>query len=311
MKSSLLKSAAVPKSKYLINKALKHGYRVIDLASTDISPACLYISADGTTGIDVRGSHPEFCEVTNISFDRPFDDGWIRKADSNTYQFDNASLQPGLVNAVEKMIVNEAKKKSVIITFGGHYLETAKERVIEKGLAKLLSRKSKTAAATALQQYAQRVVDANPSIDGVYLVGSAVAGAGRDIDLLYDFGQVGLGESPEAAVETLLEAQEGIDLDSYDTFVLVDNRYFHVSSGAGRGVVENTEYGQAQQRKPMIKLAKTSAKHASTQINLPEELAKKLQEAVRKVIPESDLMADGYEDSPHITVKYGVEEDEQ
>ena len=58
------------------------------------------------------------------------------------------------------------------------------------------------------------------------------------------------------------------------------------------------------------KIAKTTAKHASTQINLPEELAEKLREAVREVIPESDLMADGYEENLHVTTKYGVKESE-
>ena len=134
---------------------------------------------------------------------------------------------------------------------------------MESSLLKKPTGESKTARSDPIQQYAQRVVDANPAIDGIYLVGSSTSTQPlpfpgekeHDIDLLYDFGQVGLGEFPESDVETLLEAQENIDLDSYDTFVLADNRYFHVSMGAGRSIVENTEYGQAQQGKPMVKLA--------------------------------------------------------
>jgi 2'-5' RNA ligase len=59
------------------------------------------------------------------------------------------------------------------------------------------------------------------------------------------------------------------------------------------------------------KTAKTTAKHATTQINLPEEMAWKLRKLVKQIIPQSALMGDGYEENPHITVKYGVEENEQ
>lgn len=106
-----------------------------------------------------------------------------------------------------------------------------------------------------VRRYAEKVVSSNPAIEGVYLVGSSVMGTGRDIDLLYDFGQLGLGPNAEDEIETLLEAQNAIDLDTYDTFVWADNRYFHLSMGAGRSVVENTEYGKAQINRPMVKLA--------------------------------------------------------
>lgn len=59
------------------------------------------------------------------------------------------------------------------------------------------------------------------------------------------------------------------------------------------------------------KLAKTTAKHATTQINLPDEMAWKIRKAVREIIPQDILMEDGYEDNLHITVKYGVDDVEQ
>jgi 2'-5' RNA ligase len=110
----------------------------------------------------------------------------------------------------------------------------------------------------SVQQYAQQVINSNPAIKGIYLIGSSVAEEGRDIDLLYDFGTVGI--ESENDVEILLEAQNGMDLDSYDTFVRVDDRYFHLSAGAGRIVVENTEYARAQSGKPMTKLANANEK---------------------------------------------------
>jgi hypothetical protein len=56
----------------------------------------------------------------------------------------------------------------------------------------------------------------------------------------------------------------------------------------------------------LLKSAKETAKHATTQINFPEELAEKVRKTVRKIIPKEDLMADGYEDSPHVTLRYGL-----
>jgi hypothetical protein len=79
------------------------------------------------------------------------------------------------------------------------------------------------------------------------------------MDLVYDFGDLKLPkDSSEAAahVESIIEKQEGLDLDRYDTFIKVGDRYFHVSSGAGRAVVENTEYEKEQAGKQVVPLAK-------------------------------------------------------
>jgi 2'-5' RNA ligase/GNAT superfamily N-acetyltransferase len=55
---------------------------------------------------------------------------------------------------------------------------------------------------------------------------------------------------------------------------------------------------------------KKPSKNATVQINIPHELAWKMQQAAKAVISKSDLAGDGFEIHPHITVKYGVEEDE-
>jgi len=108
-----------------------------------------------------------------------------------------------------------------------------------------------------LHAYAQQVKSNSHTIQGIYLIGStAEHGKGNDIDLLYDFGTVNLGDHPEEALEGMVE-NTNIDLDTYDTFIHADGRYFHLSSGAGRMIVENTDYGMAQEDRPKIKLAGT------------------------------------------------------
>lgn len=52
------------------------------------------------------------------------------------------------------------------------------------------------------------------------------------------------------------------------------------------------------------------AKYASTQVNLPKEHADKVIAAGKKLISDEELMGDGRETEPHITVKYGVHERE-
>ena len=109
-----------------------------------------------------------------------------------------------------------------------------------------------------LKPYAESLV-ASGRVHSVTLVGSlAERGQGRDVDLLYDFGAVGLPKHPQAAanrIERLIESTRGIDLDRYDSFIRADDRYFHVSSGAGREVIENTDYGREQANRPRIVLA--------------------------------------------------------
>jgi len=52
-------------------------------------------------------------------------------------------------------------------------------------------------------------------------------------------------------------------------------------------------------------------KFASTQINLPGPYAEEIIELGRSLIPEEDLDGRGRETEPHVTVKYGVHENEQ
>jgi len=109
-----------------------------------------------------------------------------------------------------------------------------------------------------LRDYANKVVNKG-TVKEVSLVGGTTKGAlGRDTDIVYDFGNMKLPSdagAAEEAVEKLIESEENIDLDKHDTFIKADGRYFHVSSGAGRQVIENTDYGKAQEGKPKIVLA--------------------------------------------------------
>ena len=52
-------------------------------------------------------------------------------------------------------------------------------------------------------------------------------------------------------------------------------------------------------------------KNANVQVNLPHELEWKIQDLVKKTIPREELAGDGYENQSHITIKYGVNEDEE
>ena len=114
-----------------------------------------------------------------------------------------------------------------------------------------------TADLNQLREYAKQVV-AGGVVKHVYLIGSTAArGTGQDIDILYDFGDAGLDRDEATATEQLEQLVEStsIDSDSYDSFYKVDGRFFHLSCGAGRCIIENTDYGTEQQGKPMVTLA--------------------------------------------------------
>lgn len=53
---------------------------------------------------------------------------------------------------------------------------------------------------------------------------------------------------------------------------------------------------------------KKPSKNATVMILMPHELAWKMLKAAEHFIAEEDLAGDGFEDEPHITIKYGVEE---
>ena len=50
--------------------------------------------------------------------------------------------------------------------------------------------------------------------------------------------------------------------------------------------------------------------NASTQIDLPPAAAARMLAVSRKLVPDEDLAGDGRETRPHVTIKYGVREDE-
>jgi hypothetical protein len=102
-----------------------------------------------------------------------------------------------------------------------------------------------------LKSYAAKVVKGD-GVSRVWLVGSsAVEGSTpNDTDILYEMDAEPTVEGVEEAIE-----QSQIDLDAYDTFIKAGDRYFVVKSGAGREVVENTEYAAEEQGKPRVLLA--------------------------------------------------------
>ena len=91
------------------------------------------------------------------------------------------------------------------------------------------------------------------------IIGSLVEkGEGKDIDLLYDFGEIKLPKSENKAVEFLEKYTDKNNIPigdtPYDTFIKADNRYFHLQSGAGQMLVENNEYAKSQMNKKVINL---------------------------------------------------------
>ena len=100
-----------------------------------------------------------------------------------------------------------------------------------------------------LEDYANRVGKTS-QIKTISLIGSSVKGKGKDTDIIYDFGEREIPKDAEEFVTDLIESSPNMNLDLYDTFIKINNRYFHVSSGAGREVIENTEYGKEQEGKP-------------------------------------------------------------
>ena len=106
-----------------------------------------------------------------------------------------------------------------------------------------------------LTSYAKSVV--GPHVRSVSLVGSVAAnGAGHDVDLLYDLGD-DLVLPPGDAEEALERYLEGtkIDLERADSFFKVGDRYFHLATGAGNAIIENTNYAAEQAGKPVKVLA--------------------------------------------------------
>lgn len=54
---------------------------------------------------------------------------------------------------------------------------------------------------------------------------------------------------------------------------------------------------------------KASPEYASTQINIPDEVMPAITE-LQNSIPETDLAEKGLEDKPHITIKFGIHDDD-
>lgn len=113
-----------------------------------------------------------------------------------------------------------------------------------------------------LTDYAKSVIQDTEAVDRVTLIGSVAAtGEGNDIDLLYDLNIRDLPRDSEKAaerVQEVVEAPENSALDAggnYDSFFKVGDRYFHLATGAGSAIVENTSYAKDQAGRPTKVLA--------------------------------------------------------
>jgi len=141
----------------------------------------------------------------------------------------------------------------------------------------------KVLAQSPLDKYASNLI--GKDIVNVHLVGSTARGeVGRDIDLVYDLGNRPLPSDPIDAAEQVTSIIEGIDktidLDSYDSFFKVGDRYFHASSGAGREIVENTSYAMEQAGKPSVALGSKQQITKSAIIEHLERSRVEVREAV-------------------------------
>ncbi|MFL6228431.1 MAG: hypothetical protein ACJ741_06595 [Pyrinomonadaceae bacterium] len=151
----------------------------------------------------------------------------------------------------------------------------------------------KPADMDALKSYARSVVEAGGA-RSIALVGSVAArGAGNDVDLLYDLGNVDLPKSTRAAADRVGEIIETsdapIDLDSYDTFVKAGDRHFHLDGGAGRTFVENTDYAADQQGKPRVLLAGADAKPDDLSAIFDDEFDKLFNEPAAPAQPARSM----------------------
>lgn len=99
----------------------------------------------------------------------------------------------------------------------------------------------------------------------VYLVGSRADGTARegsDTDVLIDLGKIDLPSDrgmAEAEIQKIIESNgDGVRVGERDYFFKAGDRYFHLSTGAGTGIVENTDYAKAQFGRPKVEVARAT-----------------------------------------------------
>ena len=162
----------------------------------------------------------------------------------------------------------------------------------------------------ALRTYAKSIV--GDHVRSVSLIGSTAAkGQGRDVDLLYDLGEWTLpkdtNEAADAVTRLIEERVPNINLDGYDAFFKVGDRYFHLSGGAGRTIVENTDYAREQAGKPTVELAKRAepAEQPGKPASAPSAPSVAIDDEVKGIYddifgkePTFDGVPEGYEVEP-------------
>ena len=153
----------------------------------------------------------------------------------------------------------------------------------------------KSEIAVTLQRHAIEVM-ATKRVKSVKLVGSmAKKGVGKDIDILYDFGNIGLPKQEGMATEFLIRYIERNNIPigdtPYDTFIKADGRYFHKSWGAGPAIIENPQYAMAQRGKPVEILASIEVPVKPPEVKATSQFKKvgeKLNEIQDNIFIESE-----------------------
>ena len=108
------------------------------------------------------------------------------------------------------------------------------------------------------------------------------------------------------------EAQDLADPESSEAARVRDvklSRPLHDELFPGGKFRAGMTVGQAVDAQPGVRHPETGRKFSSTQIDLPKEAASKVS-ALANSIPDEDLSGDGRETKPHVTVKYGLHDDE-
>lgn len=112
-----------------------------------------------------------------------------------------------------------------------------------------------------IKEYAFPIIKNSEHVESVKMVDSSAKGVkGKDVDLLYEMKIDTLAkDSAKAAeqVQEVIERTKGIDLNSYDTFVKVGDRYFQVKDAE---VIESLDYRKLQKGKEIVDVVSRGTK---------------------------------------------------
>ena len=122
-------------------KAARAGYEIIKSGGDVPGPRNGLISPDGKYTIDTKNNHEEFRDAVGITEDEQFDQGWVRKAGPEAFQFGALkSPHSPAVNEVERQIIVGAQDGPIFVAGDDFTLDTTKDEIIRKGLGTLINR---------------------------------------------------------------------------------------------------------------------------------------------------------------------------